>query len=325
MKRMIYKTAIFSIPFVLWFAAVLIIDPFNYFAVSSVISRDIKLTNAKSLNRLLFNMIEYSHDPSENLLIGDSRSNHLKIEYIESVTGDDYFQLNSNALKLNEAFQLYWFASRIRQPKRVYFTLNFNLYNEFAFADRVSSVEMILNNPLLYIFNRSVAETCYLCTKAAIQGRNAVSSLPPMTRDEFWEWNIRVKANDHYGKYEYPEELYREMERVVEDAEGKGTEVVFIIVPHHVDMQGRVADYGLTDEMIRFKKDVFSLGTRVYDYDFVNEISLDRKMFDDPLHFTPEAGNMIIDEVWGGKHGIGRLMTEAYVDSLESSASGDSK
>lgn len=316
MKKFLIKAVIFSIPFVLWVTIVAVIDPFNYFNASPLIPDNVKLTNAKPLNRLMFNMIEMKHNPGGNLIIGDSRSNHIKIGHIEKITGEDYFLLNSNALKLNEAFELYWFASRLKQPDKVFFALNFNMFNKYAYADRVKSVEGILNNPLFYIFDRSVAETCWLVTKAQLQKTPAVSSTPPMTREMFWDWNIRVKANDHYGKFSYPEVLYKEMKRVVRHARENGTEIIFIIVPHHVEMQARVVDYGLTDEMKRFRKDLFELGVKVYDYDFVNEITLDRANFVDPLHFTVAAGDRIISEVWSGEMKVGRLLTSTNVDSL---------
>ncbi|MBN2184280.1 MAG: hypothetical protein JW746_03030 [Candidatus Krumholzibacteriota bacterium] len=316
MKKFLIKASIFLIPFLLWAGIVMVIDPFNYFNVSSLIPDRVKLRNAKPLNRLMFNMIQYKHDPSDNLTIGDSRSYNLKIAQIEKITGDDYFLLNSNALKLNESFELYWFASRIKQPDKVFFILNFNMFNKFAYADRVKGAEGILNNPLFYIFDRSVAETCWLVTKAYIQNSPAVSTTPPMTREKFWDWNIQVKANDHYGKFSYPETLYDEMKRVVRHAKKNGTEITFIIVPHHIEMQARVADYGLTADMNRFRKDLFELGVNVYDYDFVNEITIDRANFDDPIHFTIATGDRIINEVWCGKMKIGRLLTSTVIDSL---------
>ncbi|MCK4538704.1 MAG: hypothetical protein KAV42_07910 [Candidatus Krumholzibacteria bacterium] len=316
MKRLMIKLALFSIPFVIWVAIVVSIDPFNYFDTSHLISDKVKQINAKPLNRLMFNMIEYKHDSSDNLIIGDSRSNNLKIDRIEEITGDDYFLLNSNALKLNESFELYWFASKAKQLDRVYFTLNFNMFNKFAYADRVKSVESILDNPFFYIFDRSVAETCWLVTKAHLQKTPSVSTKPPMTREAFWDWNIRVKANDHYGKFSYPEALLGEMKRVIRHAAENGTEIVVIIVPHHIEMQARVADYNLTSEMNRFRKDFFELGVKVYDYDFVNEITTDKANFEDPIHYTVDTGDRIIREIWGGDMNIGRLLTSALIDSL---------
>lgn len=316
MKKLLKRSAVFCIPVLVWLGVVVALDPFNYFDVSPLIPERIKQLNAQKLNRLMYNMIDYHRRPAANLLIGDSRSNNLSIELIERTTGDDWFLLNSNALKLNESFELYWFACGLRRPDRVYFTLNFNMFNKFAFADRVGSVERILTNPLLYVFDRNVAETCWLVSKSYLSRREAVSSVPPMTRDAFWDWIVRVKGSDYYGKFEYPGDVYEEMKKVVGHASENGTEIVFIIVPHHADMQRRVADFGLTGELSRFKRDLFELGVPVYDYDYANAITRDRDNFDDPIHYNMNVGDRMVGEIWGGENGIGRLMTREYADSL---------
>jgi hypothetical protein len=283
------------------------VDPFNYFDISHVVPESVKMENAASLNEMMYNMLKEVHNPGENLIIGDSRVENFSLPQIKEITGLEYHRLSSNALKLNEAVDLFWFANQRKRIARVVFGLNFNQYNEYAFADRVRSVEAVIHNPLLYVFDRSVAQASYYVTKAAITGHPAFSSIPPMTRDEFWNYIVTVRATEHYGRYRHPDELYRRIQNMVTFARGQGTDVTFVIVPHHIDFQRRVQDFGLTEEATRFRRELNDLGVRVIDYDYPNAVTADKSNFRDPLHCNKAVSSMIVNEVFGGKTTLGRL------------------
>jgi hypothetical protein len=311
LRRLISNGALFAAPFVLWVIAVIAIDPFGYFDVSHVIPEPVKVQNAASLNEMMYNMLKEVHHPSENLIIGDSRVESFSLPQIKELTGLQYHRLSSNALKLNEAVDLFQFANQRKRIARVVFGINFNQYNEYAFADRVNSVEAVIHNPLLYVFDRSVAQASYYVSKAALTGRPAFSSTPPMTRDEFWNYIVTVRAREQYGRYHHPDELYQRMRDMVKFATSQGTEVTFVIVPHHVDFQRRVEDFGLTEESARFRRELNNLGVRVFDYDYPNAVTADRSKFRDPLHCTSAVSSIIVSEVFGGNATLGRLSSSS--------------
>src|ERR1035438_6060739 len=175
-RRFLKKGLLFAAPLLVWALVVVIVDPFDYFNVSHVFSEANKIKNAASLNSLVFNMLKEKHAPCENLIIGDSRAESLPLAQIEQLTGQPYFLLSANALKLNESMDLFYFANRIKPVKRAVFTLNFNEFNAYAYADRVTSVEAMIHNPLIYLFDRSVAEAGYYVVKASLARNPAVSS-----------------------------------------------------------------------------------------------------------------------------------------------------
>src|SRR5207249_951255 len=119
----------------------------------------------------------------------------------------------------------------------------------------------------------SVAQASYYVVKANLTGKQAFSSIPPMTRDEFWNYIVTVRGNEQYGRYRHPNGLYQRMQEMVAFAKAQGTEVTFVIVPHHADYWQRVRDFGLVDESIRFKRELSDLGVRVVDYDYPNEVT----------------------------------------------------
>jgi hypothetical protein len=317
-KYFIKRGLMFAAPLLLWILVVVVVDPFDYFDVVHVVPEQLKIDNVASLNHLMFNMLKEKHKPAENLLIGDSRVEDLPLEEIDQVSGQEYSRLSSNALKLNEAIDLFWYANRQMHVKRVVFGINFNQYNEYAFADRVQSVEAVIHNPLLYVFDRSVAQAVYYDVKASLTHRKAFSSLPPMSRDEFWHYIVDVRGKEHYGKYRYPDALVRRMREMVAYAKVHNMELTFIIVPHHADFQRRVREFGLLDEYLRFKRDMCGLGVRVVDYDYVCDLTSRMTNFRDPIHYNEEIGKMIVDEVFGGQMVWGKLMSPSWLEKCPS-------
>jgi hypothetical protein len=313
--RLFFKRGLlFATPLIMWVLVVVIVDPFDYFNWSRLFPEQLKKDNSASLNTLLFNMLKEVHNPRENLIIGDSRAEDLPLEYIEKITGQRNFLLGANALKLNESIDLFNFANRTKLVKRAVFTINFNEFNEYAFADRVTSVESMIRNPLIYLFDTSVAQAGYYVVKSSLTKKQSVNSLPPMSRDAWWEYIVSVRGREHYERYRYPDALYQRLQAMVALAKAQGSEVTFIIVPNHADFQRRVREFGLNDEYVKFKRDLSRLGVRVVDYDYVNDITTNKSHFRDPLHYNDEIGILIANEVFHGPLIKGKLLDASWAD-----------
>ena len=161
LKKIIYKISIFSTPILIWIVLLSIVDPFNYFNLNGYVNVSSKEKTARKFNSLLYNTIAFKNNPTANIIIGDSRIKRLPTKYIEKVTGDSYFILHSNAAKLNEIIDLFWLTTKYTELENVIIGTNFNLYNKFAYANRVNEVEEMIKNPLLYIFNGDVLEITF--------------------------------------------------------------------------------------------------------------------------------------------------------------------
>ena len=135
LKKIIFRIFILSIPFIIWVISLLIVDPFNYFNLNNYIKNTSKEKTARKFNSLLYNTIAFKNNPSANIIIGDSRIKRLPSEEIKQITGDNYFILHSNAAKLNEIIDLFWLTTKYKKLENVVLGVNFNLYNEFAYAN----------------------------------------------------------------------------------------------------------------------------------------------------------------------------------------------
>ena len=304
MKYFIKKSFFFIIPFLIWVTIVCIVDPFNYFNKIHIINDRAK-TNAENLNTLLFRTISFINSPSKNILIGDSRTDALPQKLIEKFTKKNFKKFNTNAAKLNEIFELFYFANNINKIDQVIIGINFNMFNKYSFENRVQNMEKIIKDPLLYIFNKDVAQACFYVIRSQLFNIN-LNSKPSVSKEEFWKWTIDVKASDWYGKYEFPEKTYSDLIELDNFTTKNNIELIFVIVPHHNDFHEKLIEFGLTENEIKFKKIMSSLNAKVYDYDYFNSITTNKNNFSDPIHFNDSIGNLIINEIWGNQLRIGK-------------------
>lgn len=319
LKKLIIRLCIFIIPIVLYMVVLSTIDPFNYFSDSNIISEETEHKTSRKLNSLLYNTISFKNHPTPNIIIGDSRIKRLPISEIEKITGDKYFILHSNAAKLNEIIDLFWISTKYSKLENVILGVNFNLFNEYAFANRVNEVEKIINNPLMYIFNGNVLEV----TIKAITHHLSAIDIPNISRNImlkkalngksfkdkkiWWEFNISTVAKNQYSKYKYPENLIDRLKDIDRYCKKNNINLKLLNVPHHQEYRQRVIDFKLTKEEVRYKEEIKNIGT-VIDYDYSNSITNCRNCFTDPIHTNDSINLLIAKEIFKDSLVIGKKL-----------------
>jgi len=304
MKKFIIKSLFLLLPLFIWSLVIIVIDPFNYLNYSELIDNERKKANADKLNQLLYRTVDFINAPSSHLLIGDSRTKALPSELILEKTGIYYKKLNTNAAKLNEIIELVYLANETKKLEHVVIGINFSMFNEFGYDNRVESLKSILDNPLLYIFNIDVAEVIFHIIKAELTGKN-IDTSPPMSKEEFWRWTIEEKSYHWYGKYKYPEKLERDLISLDQFAYENDIRLTFIVTPHFKGFRDKIIKYELIDEEIYFKNLIRSFRADVIDFDFDNSITENPDNFTDPIHYSHEVGEIIVNEIWDENYKIG--------------------
>lgn len=306
-NKLLLKIGLFIIPVLCWVSIVIVVDPFNYFNISKIISYNIKVKSAQQINSLLFNTINFKNKPTSNIIIGDSRIRKLPTKKIKKITGKKYHIMHSNAAKLNEIIDLFWysdsiyFAATSKNLKNVIIGINFNLYNQYSYANRVEEVEAMLRNKYLYFFNWSTLETVYLTLKNQFFKYNVKEK---KIKQEHWEYITKTIARNHYSKYKYPENTLKRLKEIGNYCSLKNINLTLLIVPHHKDFHDRLIEYNLEKAELVFKNDIKDIG-RVIDYDFPNSITGCTSCFTDPIHTTDSVSNLIIEEILLNKFEIG--------------------
>jgi hypothetical protein len=303
-KILLKKGFIFMLPILAWITIVVIVDPFNYFNISQKISEKAKLESAQKLNSLLYNVIDFKNSPSPHIIIGDSRIRKLPTDRIKELSGDDYHTLHANAAKLNEIIDLFWVADAYSELENVILGVNFNLYNEYAYSDRVTDAKELIKNPLIYIFNLDVLETVYLAVKNEFFG---IKKKEKRNGKLFWEYTINTVASNHYSKWKKPEKTLKRLKELSDYCKQKNINLTLLIVPHHKEFHDQLIKYDLSKAEINFKNKIKEIG-KVIDYDFPNRITNCKDCFGDPLHATDSISKVIIEDLFSDTLIIGKVL-----------------
>ena len=318
-KKLVIKLCILISPILIWIFILIQIDPFNYFNYSNIISKEIEYKTARKLNSILYNTLSFRNTPTQNIIIGDSRIKRLSINEIEKISGDKYFIIHSNAAKLNEIIDLFWLSAKYSNLENVILGINFNLFNEYAYSNRVHEIERMIANPLMYIFNGNVLEV----TTKAIISHFSKTEIPNISRNImlkrelngksfkdkkiWWQYNISTVAKNQYSKYKYPKKLITRLKEVNEYCIENNINLTLLNVPHHQEFRQRVTDFNLIDEENRFKKEIKEIGT-VIDYDFPNSITNCRHCFTDPIHTNDSVSLIMVKEIFNDSLVIGKKL-----------------
>lgn len=298
MKKFIIKSIIFPIPFLIVICTTAITDPFNYFNYSSSSSINLKKDISSRINYTLWKVISFKKKIYQNIILGDSRMNQFDENTINEVSGENYFNFSYGGGSLSEICKTFWFASENIKLKNVYIGLSFNLYTMSNTRERVSSSISLLENPILYIINRDALKATYKILVSKFIGKKVNIETPPMTEEEFWDYQLNVSPRRYYNNYTYPEPLYQELVKIQKYCRDNKINLTIIIPPTHISLQEKIKEFNLTEEYAKFLSDIKGIGT-VYNFDYPNELTTNRYNFKDPYHLTKEASNLVVQEIWG--------------------------
>ncbi len=307
MKKLLLKLLLLAVPAMVCGLFVLYVDPFNYVNLFRTIPESVKRESVYGINSVLWNAVQYARTPGPNIVLGDSRAERIPLEYLRQETGRDFKRLTASAGKINEMADFFWFAAGRVKLEKVYIVLNFNMYNQYAYADRVKGAEAAIKNPLLYIFDRHVIKAS--CSVLSAVWFNTRNELPDYLKDKgrFWTWALESWPPQQYGRWKYPEGSHTRLREISDYCRENGIELIFIITPHHRDYQKKVADFHLAQEQEQFKNDLARLGV-TYDFDLPNEWTANSENFSDPVHISENVARLMMGEILGGNLQHGRRL-----------------
>lgn len=303
MRRLLTRAAILAAPFLLIVALVVVVDPYNYFGISHLVSDQIKESTAGKLHYALWKVQKFKRSPTSRLLLGDSRMAAVSTSEIRSVAGDEYFNFAYGGGTLTEAIDTYWLASSIISLDAVYLEMGLINFNAYQTLNRVAEVRSIEANPLIYLSNRLVVRAAFLAAYVALTGNPVNVESPSLDRDDFWRFQVDESLPQLLHRYSYPVAVAKRLKEVAEDCKRRGTRFVIVIPPTHVDVQAKVHALGRDDDQARFKDFAAALGPG-FDFDYQNELTSARSGFSDPFHLR--NNDEIIQEVWGKRHRYSR-------------------
>ena len=292
MKRFIKNIVLLAIPFIVYFVAVMIIDPFNYLDKNTLVDASLKKDISDNVEPHLYRLIDYQNHPLPNIMLGDSRTNDL---WNNSYRGG-WSNLSYVGGTLKEMIETFWWVAGTHKLDTVIMGVSLHLYNKVNQRFWVQESLERKSNLFSYAFNRYTFSSSWLILKSLIHGESEDVNPMTFTPDEFWKYQIEVFPKKYLKKYVYPGNYFRELQKISDYCRDHGIALVFWIPPTHTDFQKKVTGYGLDSANEAFRHDLFSLGD-VYDFDFDSELTRKRENFFDPLHFNNDRGKEVAREV----------------------------
>jgi hypothetical protein len=299
MKRMLGRGALFALPFILLTMFVGIVDPFDCLGFSNLVSDEVKSKVAKPLHNPLWKLRKFEQSPVSRIILGDSSMASINTAEIRAVTGQEYFNFAYGGGTLIEAMDTYWIAAARIHLDSVYIGIGLINFNEYQNLDRVPEAQRMVANPLMYLTNRIVVGAAFVSAYTALTGKFVDIGVPEMSREAFWRNQIDESLPQLVHEYSFPSNVAARLELVAADCRRRGTRLVIVIPPTHVELQSKIVALGRGPADGQFKAFVATLGT-VYDLDYPNAFTADRANFSDPFH--TKTDDMIIQEVWGNRH-----------------------
>lgn len=298
-RKFLSRLLLFALPLLLYPLFIYVVDPFNFLNPHSPVSDEAKLLTAARLNPFIWKMNMFLKKPVANILLGDSTVVTLRAEKIQELTGEEYFNFAYSGGTFKEAVQTFWFAAQAVPLRKVYFGINLIHYNDAAYEDRTESFIRIERFPVNYFFDRTVLQSAIYATYTELTHSDPAIGVPRIDRETGWRETLRSNANT-YRDFSYPVKFRQELLKIVEYCREHAIEIFFLILPSHVDLQHLAKDFKLEEARHQIISELSEMAP-VYDFDYENEITTNKDNFKDPIHFTDQVGDQVVQEIWSGK------------------------
>lgn len=289
MKKFILKILLLVFPLLVYVSAILLIDPFNYYAFSDFVTYSIKRNAAYSVNPVLFNLLEFKRNPSSSITISDSRFAQKNLQLIEEKSGLKFSEVFVFDGMIKDIISGFWFANSQIHLKNVYISVSFNNFYVSQRNDLVKSADVVIKDPLLYFFNLNVINAAYKCISLKYDNSNYDStSVINFDKMSFWNDILIKTKNRFYLNYSFPQEYIAELKEIADYCKVNNINLYFVVPPTSIDLQNLIHENGLTDKKEKLLSELSGIA-KTYNLDFVNPITSNRELYYDPNHLNKDT------------------------------------
>jgi hypothetical protein len=297
MRLFVTRLAIFVVPWILYALAVVLVDPFDKFRVGHLVPETSKAMAAPVFNNGLWKVIRFEQDPGENITLGSSQMNNIKVSLIKDVSGLDYRNLAINGGSLVDIIQMFWFAESKTTLRRVCIGVNISNFNRATDRDLLSGALATERSALSYVVNRDVLAAGANLVAATYFGGSLRSDAPAMSKDAFWEREITYGTARNFFNYRFDEDAFLRLQEVAAYCRTHGIDLKFLILPSHQEVHAQIRAFGVTAAWAGLARRLSELG-RTYDFDVDDGTTSDRARFNDPFHFDQSVARAIAERAF---------------------------
>ena len=277
MLKFFRKVLLFSIPFLIWFFVIFLVDPYDYWGYSLFKDNLQKHEIGKSEDsgrRQEF--IGFKKNPRRNLVISDSQLQHVDF-------GEKWAHLSAPGSGIEDEIFILKKMIEYSPIDTVLFGVN-----PFEFVSKVNSQPLpitksafkIIDAPYFYFFDRCVYSSTTRFLMKRIKGDNTVEKdTPNMSKEDFWKQQLLL-GKQHLEKRSDPR--LRESQLVeIADIISKNNITLLIVIPiAHTDLYKMYGEY-VEGEFLSMLKKYFNV---IFDFYYPNDFTENKENFGDPFH-----------------------------------------
>ncbi len=297
MKKLLPRIILILLPIVGYFVMFFIFEPYNYFGLKST----------ANTNSVIYRTRSFIQQPSDSIIIGDSRLAHLDMELVQELTGERYSNLCFGGASVTEALDLYEFALKNNSNlKNVVLSISFYTLNTDYYRDRTDQIELVVNNPIAYMTNFSYNFEMLNEIRLLLRGERSEVSMEQgiwepsdFVDDEGNPLPYRQNILDYAKDSVYPNSVGYDLnddavDRIIaiaEECKKLGINFTLVLPPAHVSITELVIEpLGIDLVMEEVIKRFESEGITVIDYEQDKLIEYPEEMFYDGFHLDPVTG-----------------------------------
>ncbi len=296
MKKLILRISIILLPIIAYFVVFFIFEPYNYFGLKEV----------ANTNSVIYRTRAYLQEPSDSILVGDSRLAHLDMDLVEQIAGERYSNLCFGGASVTEAMDLYEFAEQNNpELKNVVLSLSFYTLNTAYYKDRTEQIEKVVNNPLAYMTNFDYNIEMLNEIRLNLRGERSGVSMeqgvwlsedyvdeqgnPLPYRQNLIDYAELIKAESE--GYVLNHEAVDRVIDIANECKDLGINFTVVLPPAHESITEYVIEpLKIDTEMKKILDRLEDEGITVLDYEQNKLVQYDQDMFYDGFHLDPVTG-----------------------------------
>lgn len=305
MKKFLFLASIFTIPVLICWLIIFLIDPCNFFNISRIIDNDIKIKvinrsyESQTRGNMLWRLIEFKRKPCKNLIIGDSQAYHINGELIKELSGNEFYNFSIPGANAETKFSIFWFAAKQTKLNNVIIQFSFPNWKLNQKENLFPATNEYLDKEYLYFLDENVAEDSFqnIIYKITNKYTKSINKIQfPISDDKNNIFDSSLKFM--YKNYKYPTNFINELKKIVDYCKVNNIKIEFVIFPIHQ----RYYDYLLEHDLIKFHNkfiaDISHIG-KTCNFSNYHALNNNEKNFIDYFHQKQFITDSITRLVWG--------------------------
>ena len=289
MKNFFLSLSKFSLPLLIYFMVILVLDPFNY--LGGV--KENRL--ARNIEPHLYKMISHRNTPKRNIILGDSRSNAL-YPIIQKNRNNSWSNLAYGGASLKEMIDTFWWLDENYHMDTVVMNVNFNHLNDYNKRDWITSTKRIMQNPISYATSRY--GFLYLSQKLLPNKRDVHSDKSKTgTKDIFWYNHLSSIKKKFYGDYKYSQSYLKDLNLIASRCKERGIKLIIWSAPVHQDIHVIIESFGKGPIYLNFVSDLNGI-CEYYDFNARMDWVADKGNFNDAMHVKEEIMHSVFKTIF---------------------------